>query len=417
MTRAWSSRRRPQLLVGRAAEPRSPRRDVGGQAGAHQLLVRRVQAGEERVDALEESLLVEASGGRQDRDTSPIRRGPPAALGQLRLAQPPRGLRSASPMPDRLRMVVAPQLLAEQRGEQLRRRHARAGPRAGSSSPALPARPGQPAQQAGAAAARATTAATTRRQAGGLATVAEQADGRPVDRRRQLGVGEVPLAPTPSRSGLGADRVAQAILGRRLAKVERRPRRPSGPTRDGSRRPARGRRPRRATARGEQPLRVGPLEQERRTSRPASARRPPTPGVPQGGGLGAGTLRAARAEDRLQAQGLGRLATDQPRRGQVLEATARRRSGLSGGEPSTRSTPSAGRYCPITAGAAAQPQDVGRAHPAQLAESGREARRAARSRRSAADRVAHVGERLSNSAPHVHLALVAARGLPDVTRR
>ena len=64
-------------------------------------------------------------------------------------------------------------------------------------------------------------------------------------------------------------------------------------------------------------------------------------------------------------------------------------------------------------GPRAEPEHVRRGHPAQLAEVGREARLVAVAREGG-DRRADVVERLLERAPHVHLALVAARRLANV---
>ena len=209
-------------------------------------------------------------------------------------------------------MVVAPQLLVDQRREQLR--PATLDPVLAGLVVVGRTRGGEPAQQAGAA-ELGHDRRDDAQEAGRLASIAEQADGRPIDGRCQLGVGQVPaLDAEPQRAR--RDRLAESVLGRWLAEVED----------DGVAEAPRlamdhvdeleAGRDRRQRA-GEKSLGVGPLEQEgapaarlQRTDRRCQA-------VPECGGLGAGTLRAA-AEDRLEAKGLRRLATEHPRRGQVL---------------------------------------------------------------------------------------------------
>ena len=93
--------------------------------------------------------------------------------------------------------------------------------------------------------------------------------------------------------------------------------------------------------------------------------------------------------------------------------TARRWSALTGGALSRRSTPSAGRYWPTTAARDRSQSTFAAAHPAELAVVGGEARLLAIAGQRV-DRGAHVGECLLEGTPHVHLALMAARRLPNV---
>ena len=82
--------------------------------------------GEEAVDAIEEARLVDAAGGRQDRPGRPLDPVGQRPLGELRVAQPPLRLRLVADA-DQGRMVVTPQLLADERWRASAARRPRCG--------------------------------------------------------------------------------------------------------------------------------------------------------------------------------------------------------------------------------------------------------------------------------------------------
>jgi hypothetical protein len=119
-----------------------------------------------------------------------------------------------------------------------------------------------------------------------------------------------------------------------------------------------------------------------------------------------------RAEERLQAQRLGRLAAQEPRRRQVFEAELvhrRRRRGRAEHEVD----PVGWQVLARDRRTAPHPQDVRRAHPPQVVVVGREAGGAALATQRG-DRGAHVPERGLEEPPHVDLALVARSRLAHV---
>ena len=161
----------------------------------------------------------------------------------------------------------------------------------------------------------ATIAATTRSSPAG----SPRSRRRPTAARSMAdassGIGQVAaLDSEPQRAR--RDRLAQAILGRRLAQVKddavtEAPRLAMDHVDQ-----LEAGRDRRERAR-EKPLGVRAVEQERAPATRLQCPDRRCQAVTQGGGLGAGAL-GATTEDRLQAQRLRRLATEHPRRGQVL---------------------------------------------------------------------------------------------------
>ncbi len=161
---------------------------------------------------------------------------------------------------------------------------------------------------------------------------------------------------------------------------------------------------------GEQALRIGLLEQDDAPSARLERAGRRDHAVAQGRCLGTFGV-AAGAEDRLQAQRLGRLATEHDRGGEVLEGELVR--GRSGGRRRQHQIDAVGgEVLPDHRRPGAQPEDVGGSHASQLAEVGGEARPVPVA--EPADRRPNRLEGLFEGVPHVHLALVAARRLAYV---
>ena len=304
-------------------------------------------------------------------------------------------------------MVVAPQLLADQAGEQVR--------------PALDpvfgcllvgrARRRKAPQEAGSA-QLGDDGGDDPQHAGRLTPVAKKVAGGPIDRRRQLGVGQVPALDAKPQRARG-DRTTQPVLAARLAQVQ------DDPV-TGARRlavddvdeleAARNR----ADGGGQQPLRVRTLDEERAPATGLQGLDGRCEPVAKRGRLGAGRL-AAAAEDRLEAQGLGSLAAQDPGGREVLVGQlVDRRAGRRRAEDEVDAVRR--EVLPDDRGPGAQPEDVRGAHPAQLAVVGGKPHLAAPAR-DGADCRADVVERLLERAPRVDFALVAARRLADVAGR
>ena len=186
----------------------------------------------------------------------------------------------------------------------------------------------------------------------------------PLDRGRQLGIGEVPVVRAePQRAR--PDGVAEPILRRRLAEVERHRRRPSA--RDSRWMTSTSSSSAAAPATATASSRSGSAPSIRTTAPAARLQRPggrrhargagPSPRRPR--------PRPRGPEERLEAQRLGRLAAEQPGGGEVLEAQlvdgrGRRRR-------AEDEVDAVGRQVLADDGRpAADPQHVGRRHAAEL---------------------------------------------------
>ena len=245
------------------------------------------------------------------------------------------------------------------------------------------------------------------RQARRLPAVAEQGDRGAIDRGGQLGVGEMPGL-RAQLEGPRANRRPETILAGRLPEmdcqaVSRAPRLTLDDRFELE--------PRRGTRGGnpQQPIRIVAVQEQVE----------PAAGSQRSGGrrhrvTKRSCFRAVggdgrRAEERLEPQRLRRLATNEPRRGEVFEAqlVERRRRGW---RAEHQVDPLRRQVLARHGWAAADPKHVRGAHAAQVVDVGREARRPPFAAQRG-DSQAHVMERGLEEAPDVHLALVPRGGL------
>ncbi len=207
--------RAPAQVVLRGQRPTLAGRHVRGKAGAHQLLVRRLQPGEEAVDAIEEARLVDPAGGRQDRPRRPLDPVGQRALGELRSTQPPLRLRLLAD-PDQARVVVTPQLLANEAGDHLRP----AGLDAVGSLRCLRAAAGHQALQDPGGGELGDDGGNDPGQARRLTSVSEERRDGTLDGRREVRVGQVArLGAEPERTRF--DGMTEPILRGTASEMER----------------------------------------------------------------------------------------------------------------------------------------------------------------------------------------------------
>ena len=389
-------------------------RRVGGQAGPHQLLVRRGRAREQGKDAVQERVLVQPAGGREQENVAHSTVGERAVGRQLGLAEPPgRALRVSDP--DQGRVVLAPQLLAQEHGQQRGPTTLDAVGHGGSPPPRsssarrrhLPAdeawtrrrsRPVRSSSSSTAQAMRDRPAGSRGRGAGPRG---------PLDRPGQFGIGEVAVGRaqaqgrgrTASRSRSSAD----------AAEVEHH-RIPGPPrlARDGvdeleiGRGPGHGHR--------EHPVRVVALEQDRE---PATGLQRPGRrghGVPEHGHLRpVGPRRAA--EQRFEAEGLGRFPAGSHAVARYSK-TARPRS--PGRRRADDQVDALRRQVLADDRRRHRGSRAGWRPPSRRARRGRRRSAPGADRGRAPQRGAHVLVGSLEQAPHVHLAVVPRGGLADV---